>query len=925
MERSLYDILGVAPNASLVSIRGAYRTKAVQMHPDKGGDPREFAALQESYAVLSNNARRMHYDDTGRTELTAQEQLKSGMARAEDAKASPPRPGPMAASKEWRSNGPASLAPQRPGVTAFCRQADRSQSPAFPNRAPSPSGQSQSGQSRSPERGQMKAQMRARQRKAKPAANNLDSFYSTPVTVPETYIKPVTHVAVAGLSTKSLHLTEMYPKIKDSKLQVGEVLLQMRALPLSFADLTVAGRYDPGDFYGWQGIAQVRLLGPQVHGLQAGDFVVPLQEVDEDGELTEDAVPATGRTLAVYPAKRCLRIIDTASKVLSIGQLAVAKSIGAARKMIEEYTGGLQVNDSVIVNAANGVVGQMLVQMLVIFKYRVFAIVREHEGSMEEIRHRLEGYGAAKVLIDDDTIRSKIDQMQVPLPELAFDGVGGEGTARIAMALSKTGAIVCYSMSGKQQVLPRGWGKKCKGSLHEFRFDEWVQEDLEANTEKFFDMLSGVMQLITTGRLKVDVSEYTIDKFDDAVEAAAVLGRCSAVVLHLPTLEDQANMPKLAQPVQTDRAAREKKQERPQKDRPLRSWDLAFLEWEKEEEEDKERREEMEANLFKPDTIIEEMRIQRYVDDSLATPVSLALGAPPGEANRVIFWLPGANEVPEDHGPWLSQLCSEEQGLRVLVLKPRIGTKWFDMSDYDCVKLGLNFAVEDDEYFSSNLEGDFLKSKGSISFGLLDTAEAEAVAQVESAAFGLARRAIIEEKSLAERRTGCLPFFFGGFGQGGTVALYTACCLMQTPILGVAFCHSGVPCGAMIGKRISQPMKKLMRMYAIYDKADNQVPSVFAEAFVHMLDLLDCRVSLHWLHAGDGHEFFDDAAAKVTDCIKTCFTAEAVDEAADAAFMRNENFHPAMPTAYLPQRFMKAARQAYKPNPDIPAGYPPMA
>lgn len=147
-----------------------------------------------------------------------------------------------------------------------------------------------------------------------------------------------------------------------------------------------------------------------------------------------------------------------------------------------------------------------------------------------------------------------------------------------------------------------------------------------------------------------------------------------------------------------------------------------------------------------------------------------------------------------------------------MVLKPRIGTKWFSMSDYDCVKLGLRFAVEDDEYFSSNVEGDFLKSRGNVTFGLLETAEAEAVAQVESAAFGLARRAIIEEKSLAYRRSGCLPFFFGGFGQGGTVALYTACCLMQTPILGVAFCHSGVPCGAMIGKRITQAMRKTMRM-----------------------------------------------------------------------------------------------------------------
>lgn len=900
MKRDLYEILGVPHDANLVEIRKAYRSKAVWMHPDKGGDPEEFSVLQDSYAVLSNASRRAHYDETGRTELTAQEELKSGMVKTEAG--SPAYRGSPA-----KAEVPADAQLQgvsRPAVSAFCKLTAAQNPP-----------RGQAGRSPSPVRPP------ARQSRKPKAAAPVE--YADPIQVPEEYIKPVVHVAVAGITNKSLHLTDMYPKIKDGKLQAGEVLLRMRALPLSYRDLITEGRYDPGDIFGWQGIAQVLFVGPQANGLQVGDWVVPLLEADEDGDVVEDAAPPqTGRTLAVFLASRCLRVSRSSGTVLTVGQLALAKSIGAAKCMIEQYASNA-TNDSVIVNAANGVVGQMLVQMLVILKYRVFAVIKAHEDPLEDMRGLLEGYGAYKVLFDDDSLKQQIEAMHVELPELAFDGVGGEGTANIASALSRTGSIVCYQ-SGKQ-VWPQGWLKKFKGGTYEFSFDEWVQEDMQANTDKFNNMLDSVQQLLRAGRLKLHVKEYTTDQFDEAVEVSACHGRCSAVVLHLPSLDDQVEPSQINKPMHTSSHQEAKNisqtKANMQTERERRtnfSWDLAFLEWEKDEAEETERRQEMETNLFQPDPIMEEMRIQRYVDDSLATPVALELGAARGEAKFILFWLPGSNDVPEEHAPWLSRLCQETPGLRAVVLKPRVGTKWFDMSDYDCVKLGLRFAVEDDDYLENNMEGDFLKSKGNITFGLLETAEAEAVQQVETAALGLARRAIIEEKALGERRAGCLPFFFGGFGQGGSVALYTAICLMQAPILGVAFCHSGIPCGAMLGKRLTQRTKNFTKMYAIYDKADNQVPPVFAEAFIHMLDLMDCSVSLHWLHAGDGHEFFDDAAAKVTACLKKCLAEEAKAPKAEsrAPVTRSDYFHPALPTGYLqPQRMVNVKQVTRLPQP----------
>merc|ERR1712100_396067 len=151
------------------------------------------------------------------------------------------------------------------------------------------------------------------------------------------------------------------------------------------------------------------------------------------------------------------------------------------------------------------------------------------------------------------------------------------------------------------------------------------------------------------------------------------------------------------------------------------------------------------------------------------------------------------------------------------------------MSDHDGVKMGLTFGVIDDD-FENNMEGDFMKSTGDVAFSAISAEEAEALQQVETVALGLARRAVIEEKALINcgmlgQRSQYLPFFFGGFGQGGSVALYTAICLMPTPILGVAFCHSGVPCGAMLGKRLSERARQYTKLYAVYDQDDKEVPT----------------------------------------------------------------------------------------------------
>jgi DnaJ-class molecular chaperone len=61
----LYDALGVGRSASLEEIRKSYKDLAKTHHPDRGGNPEKFKAIQHAYEVLSNEERRNMYNMTG--------------------------------------------------------------------------------------------------------------------------------------------------------------------------------------------------------------------------------------------------------------------------------------------------------------------------------------------------------------------------------------------------------------------------------------------------------------------------------------------------------------------------------------------------------------------------------------------------------------------------------------------------------------------------------------------------------------------------------------------------------------------------------------------------------------------------------------------------------------------------------------------
>jgi len=71
-----YEVLGISKDASEQEIKKAYRKKAIQHHPDKGGDQAMFQEVAAAYEVLSDPQKKSVYDNYG------EEGLEGGMGGA---------------------------------------------------------------------------------------------------------------------------------------------------------------------------------------------------------------------------------------------------------------------------------------------------------------------------------------------------------------------------------------------------------------------------------------------------------------------------------------------------------------------------------------------------------------------------------------------------------------------------------------------------------------------------------------------------------------------------------------------------------------------------------------------------------------------------------------------------------------------------
>ncbi len=68
--KDYYSILGAGVDASASDIERLYKRKAVEHHPDRGGDEEEMKSLNEAYGVLKDERARRAYDAERRVDVT---------------------------------------------------------------------------------------------------------------------------------------------------------------------------------------------------------------------------------------------------------------------------------------------------------------------------------------------------------------------------------------------------------------------------------------------------------------------------------------------------------------------------------------------------------------------------------------------------------------------------------------------------------------------------------------------------------------------------------------------------------------------------------------------------------------------------------------------------------------------------------------
>lgn len=101
-----YGALGVAPGADAAAVRAAHRAAVKRHHPDVGGDPERFRAIQRAWEVLGSEESRALYD--AERSLSQRQTGAAGSSTWRPPGPQPPRPAPGAgaATQQDRSGDP---------------------------------------------------------------------------------------------------------------------------------------------------------------------------------------------------------------------------------------------------------------------------------------------------------------------------------------------------------------------------------------------------------------------------------------------------------------------------------------------------------------------------------------------------------------------------------------------------------------------------------------------------------------------------------------------------------------------------------------------------------------------------------------------------------------------------------------------------
>jgi NADPH2:quinone reductase len=268
----------------------------------------------------------------------------------------------------------------------------------------------------------------------------------------------------------------------------GEVLVEQRAIGINFIDVYHRTGLYPAPLpsrLGVEAAGIVAAVGPGVETLATGDRVATFG-------------PARGAyaSARIAAAAGMIRLPDDISDDLAAAVLLK----GCTTEFLVERCARVEPGWDVLVHAAAGGVGQLLVQWLTAIGARVIASVGSEAKA--GIARRV---GAVDVLVGMEGVAERVrDLTNGDGVRVSFDGVGKDSWEQSLAAVGQRGLIVSFgNASGPVENVALGT-LAAHGSLFITRptlFDYYVTpEERQAGADRLFAM-------IRAGKLKVDIGQ----------------------------------------------------------------------------------------------------------------------------------------------------------------------------------------------------------------------------------------------------------------------------------------------------------------------------------------------------------------------------------------------------------------------------------
>jgi len=323
----------------------------------------------------------------------------------------------------------------------------------------------------------------------------------------------IAHYGAPGETVKCVDIADL------GEPEPGRAVVRMAMAPINPADLlTIKGNYSRDVEFpfipGTEGVGRVEAVGDGVTRVAPGDIVVPMPRGTWQERLS---------------AREDLLIKVSGGALEQLAMLKVNPA--TADGLLSEFT-GLEAGDWVLQNAANGGVGQNVIQLCNVKGVKTVNVVRRKEAAA-----RLEALGGTVVLVDDLSDPERFCGLERDATggahiTLGIDAITGPATDAMAAALGEDAQLVVYGTQGRAPVQLDGRRLfQNKLALRGFWLTAWYRA---TPLDKISIVLQRLADLTEAGTLHSEVEAvYPLSEAGKAAAHADKSGRGGKILIAL--------------------------------------------------------------------------------------------------------------------------------------------------------------------------------------------------------------------------------------------------------------------------------------------------------------------------------------------------------------------------------------------------------